>query len=512
MRHPVTTSGPAVRRDGGMTLIELLVTIGLLGLISAVVVGAVTVVFRSEAGVTNTIAESHDIQQAVNYFHLDVQSGPFEPADYKSTSAPNRGAGCGDAGNSNVFRYDDGDRRIAYELNVVGAVADLDRFECRRNGATWDQVSKLNIADALDASVVPIVEVDVLDTTADGEVDRVEMTFSQSRGSATVVASPRSETGVAAAATASCTDDPLSAALEFSGFVRNDVTLLGQDVLGTLAVGGTLAWTPALGVAPTDKNMGHNGVSLYAGNLDWSYAGSGAMTVNGGDVALGGTFHGFTSGTKKGRVYESSAATGKYIDVKKDLRSLASVGVIDFDAQFTELEACSNLLAELPGACSAADCASMVNPLASPCNSGTPYPGSGKMCLDIGPKGAQILNIPESELAEITEFSHQGGLSQAHPLIINIIDDVGDPTHVDFTLSTGSWQNIGNTKNVLVNFPTALTVTIDQPLYATVLAPYGHVTTIGNVHGGVIALAWTHQSGTVDNKGQNVFDGTIDWS
>jgi choice-of-anchor A domain-containing protein len=327
-----------------------------------------------------------------------------------------------------------------------------------------------------------------------------------------VAASPRAETGVAGASTGTCTDDPLTAALDFAAFVRNDVTLLGQNVLGTLAVGGKLAWTPALGVSQNDKNQSYGGVALYAAEVDWSFPGSGTLNVNGGDVALGGAYHAFTSGSWKGRVYATDAGTGKFVDAKKSVVSVASVGEIDFDARFAELEACSNLLAELPGSCSAADCAYHVQPLAtdSGCTASAPYTGSGKMCLDLGSKGAQILNIPESELADITEFSHKGGLSQAHPLIITVIDD-DDDQHIDFTLTTSSWQNIGNTKNVLVNFPTARTVTIDQPLFGTVLAPYAEVTTIGNVQGGVVAASWIHRSGTVNNEGNNVFDGTIDW-
>jgi hypothetical protein len=220
-----------------MTLTELLVTIGVLGLLSIVVAGAVTVVFRSDEGIATTVAESHDVQQAVNYFHLDVQAGPSDPAAYRGSSAPDGGTGCSDVGDDNVFRYDDGSRRVAYRL-TVGDHGTLDRYECELIGALWTEVRVTNIADSLVTVGGPIVEVDVIDSTGDDEVDQVVMAMTQRHDDRVVAASPRAETGVAGASTGACTEDPLTAALDFAAFVRNDATLLGENVLGTLAVGG----------------------------------------------------------------------------------------------------------------------------------------------------------------------------------------------------------------------------------------------------------------------------------
>jgi prepilin-type N-terminal cleavage/methylation domain-containing protein len=62
------------RPDDGVSLIELLVAIVLLGVIAVPLGNAVISFFRNTNATTNRLAESHDSQISSAYFAQDVQS------------------------------------------------------------------------------------------------------------------------------------------------------------------------------------------------------------------------------------------------------------------------------------------------------------------------------------------------------------------------------------------------------------------------------------------------------
>lgn len=495
-----------------MTLTELLVSISVLGLLTTVVAAAIAVVFRSESGIETAIAESHDVQQAVNYFHFDVQSGPVLLTDYV-TAGPT-GAGCSDAGATNLFRFDDGDRRIAYELSTTGAVAELDRVECRWNGGAWDQVSRVNLADQLDAgSGSPAAVTVEADPTESAEVARVVMTLSQTTGDRDVIASPRAETGLAAGpAPLSCTDDPLEPMLGFGSFVYGDATLNSGSLEGSLAVGGTLDWNGTRPIATNDTNNtnGFSSLGLYATALDWGGSTGDVLRQPGGVKAmmLGSPFH-VVNGTPK-RVYATSAQTGARLETHRNGSvGPTSANPVDFDLRFAELEDCAEQMAKLPNSCtSCAEHVTMLDALGT-----GPYPGAGSVTLDFGSNITQVLNLPESELADITELRRQGGssLNASRALVVNIDDD-DDDGDVYFDFTSTDWQNVGDSKFVIFNFPNATgTVTIVQDVYGVVFAPYAEVVTNGEVHAAVVARSWVHDGGTVQNDQSKIFNATIGW-
>lgn len=513
---PPRTTPTLSRRgpDTGMTLTEVMVSIGLLGLILTVVVGAITVVFRSESGLQTVVAESHDVQQAVNYFHLDVQSGPVLVADYITEGAT--GTGCSDTGTANVFRFDDGDRRIAYELATTGLVGRLDRHECSWNGSSWDEVSIVNIADQLDASGGdPVTVAVVADATQPAEVDHFVMSFSQTNGAEDVAASPRAETGLTVAVP-SCSENPTEAMLGFGSFVDGDVSLNSSTTIeGPLAVGGTLSWTNGVEVAQHDHNNtnGFSKVGLYAVDLDWGAGTPGnelkLYTGPSKTVMLGTSFD--AGGTNPKPVYADASHTGAYISIKNSADAIStSANPIDFATQVAEFEACAEQMALLPDSCTG--CAEYVTPLDQ--NGNPPYPGSGSMRIKFeSPNTTQVLSMPESKLSDINDIKLYWGssLSASRPLVVNIDDDDGDGD-VYFSLIAPDWQSVGNSKFVIYNFPNATgTVTVAQDVYGVVYAPYAEVVTQSQVHGMVVAHSWVHNGGTVQNDLPKIFNGKIGW-
>ncbi len=501
---------PAASRDTGMTLPEVVVVIALLGIITAVVVGAVTVVFRTEDGIANTVAETHDVQQAVNYFPLDVQSGPVEVAAYETTPGAIE-PGCGDTTATNVISFESGERRIAYLSTTDGDVVALDRYECERSGSGWAVSSSVNIADSLDGSNGTPVEVTVVAESADASiVDEVVMRFSQDVETPEVIASPNVDVVLDPEVLAGVctTDNPVAAARDFGAFVETDVHIAGGMIEGPLAIGGTLTWTPNTTVAQAKANAKYHGVGLYVGSIGWGTT-STKLAVFKGDIVIGGPAH---ESSKK--IYRDASGAGQYVEMNGGAKfvPLASyANPIDFAAAFDELRACSGAIASLPASCTS--CAHEVTILdpdrPSPNNQYVPG-SSSKMKLDITGPGGNILNLPESYISSSTvqEFSHQGGLSQSKPLIVNVIDD-GDGV-VDFSVPSSSWQNLGNQKNVLVNFPNATTVNFTNRFNGAVLAPFADVTTGQEFSGSVIASSWTHTAGTVHND-KDPFDGNIDF-
>ncbi len=516
-------------------MIELLVTIGMIGIIAGVIAASVSVIFRTEQPVSTMIGESHDVQQAVNYFHLDVESGPRLAANWDM--APSAGTGCSPAGTENVMSFEVADelgvpaRRVGYRLSAPGG-GRLDRYDCSWNvgTASWDTDDTLNIADRLDTSGGPAVSVSLLTEAAEpSKVDRVTMEFAQSITDKDFSATPRTESGLVDGPVAGdCVADPLDAAMGFGVFIEGATHIKRGPVRGSLATGGLLSWEDNLSVATVDSNNigGFTTVAAYAAaGFNWPFSTAitppaKMTTLLGGsnlNVVLApppppppalpapgdGTAYNAVTTSGVLRVYET-ATTGPFFETRGSLYN-TSAYPIEFDVQFDELRACADLLGLMPYS---ADAEFVV-----PTTSGT------DVTIDFVGSNARVLNIHESQLPGITSVTKGSGtpLATNKPLVVNISEDPLDADDkVVWNFTAASWSSVGDAKFVLINFPNTIDeVTVEQDVYGTIFAPYAHVITKGSIQGNVIAKSWTHQgnaiASTVSNEGSKMFAGTITW-
>ena len=509
---------PSDARDAGMTLTELLITIGMLGLITTVLVAAVTVVFRSEAGINNTVGESHDIQQAVNYFHQDVQSGPVLLADYDAG-----GSGCSDAGGDNVFRFETPELRIAYRLMTNGPTAELDRYECTPDGSGgWTQASIVNIADRLDATNGSPVTVTVVpDANVGTEVGTVQMAFAQSISNRAVAASPRAEAGLAVAPPPGvCANDPLEATDNFQTFVEGDMHVTGSQVKHSLAVGGALSFEGNVSVGqnmnvasefPAVPSLAN--AALLVGSVDWPATagfGNGTLTVHSGaDVAVA-NFSGSavsSQGQNKTVYQQGDGNQNPSIKVQNGGAVLQNLDPIVFDDAFAELRACAALMAAMPSSCSCSGHVTLTNVNGNPYE-GTAQNDSVKLALVAGQ--VNVLNIPEANLDQLHDIKWVSQFPSAtSPLIIN----VASGSNVSFT--PPQIQGAGGTAEFIMwNFPNADgTVTISggggDGVWGTVFAPYADVTASVKIEGGVVAKSFTFTGSSINPS--RSFEGEIPW-
>lgn len=185
------------RGDRGLTLVELLFTVVLLGVISGAIATIMFVFFRANRSTADSLANSGYAQTLATWFPADVQSA--EPsASFGTESAGNGDTGCqpGDLApyGTNELRLVlyPGDSPMVVSYRVDAANEQLLRVTCSGGGSPKRQVMVQGVRSADDVSV----ELDTFETAAGAEVvSNVRMTVTMTRegrtSSFTVAASPR---------------------------------------------------------------------------------------------------------------------------------------------------------------------------------------------------------------------------------------------------------------------------------------------------------------------------------
>jgi choice-of-anchor A domain-containing protein len=516
-------------RDRGVSIVELCVVIGILGVIMGSVAAAISVVLRSQGGIATVVAESHDTQQVTNYFPLDVQTGPRLRSQYRGTTDTARGTGCGDTGTGNVFRYDTGARRIAYRLvpDTTSGSGRIDRYECGFDGTAWTATTVLNIADEIDTSVATPVSVTFVQDGA--LVERATLSYAQRAGGvAEMTGSPRLDTAAPATAIGDCADDPLDATAGFHVFSAGDVVLRASaNVLGALAVGGSLTFENGTGAGQdwgnTDPSFDPSTVRLYLTDVDWA-ASSGTMRQNVGDTRLqmeqGVDYVLTTSGRPKIRPV---GQTSPEIVIDNGSVGVVPPGtVIDFSEAFDDLRTCSTMISMLPnpGLCATCEHADLWDHnSASP----TPMPYLGvddptgyqlKIGMDpSGDGGPTLVNLSSEQVTRLDQISFYGANrpGPTTPLIFNV-----SGTDIDFNVPQIDGQGL-YTNSIFWNFFEATDVTIDrsvtgmsnETVWGSVFAPDASVYSTEKIWGGVVAQRYEQVGWTVNSS--RTFEAVIPW-
>jgi len=165
------------RDDAGVTLIELLLAIVLLGIIAVPLGGALISFFRNTNATTDRLAESHDAQIASAYFGQDVEnigvrtwnlpSGPYTLGTSVETNAPPKSGTfpCGPVGDPNAvirMAWDDPTGAstlrkviVSYVVRQVGAEKQLHRLRC--DDGTSNPTSDIVLAHKVQSVGTPVL-------------------------------------------------------------------------------------------------------------------------------------------------------------------------------------------------------------------------------------------------------------------------------------------------------------------------------------------------------------------
>ena len=133
---PVTGRGLRDRHDAGLTLTELLISITILGIISAALGSAVIVFLRNEAATTNRLNESRDLQQLTVWLPGDVASTAATDIDLGS-GTPSLCSGYSGGGSNalslvwtETFNATSLKFAVSYRVETVGSMKRLVRVSC----------------------------------------------------------------------------------------------------------------------------------------------------------------------------------------------------------------------------------------------------------------------------------------------------------------------------------------------------------------------------------------------
>lgn len=143
--------------DDGYTLIELLVTVVILGVIIGPLASAFAVSVRTAKPTQERFERSHDAQLAANYVVTDAQS-----ADGPGIAISDDATTCGPSGGSPIVRMRwtstaPGFTTTTENVNYVLDDGTLVRWTCTGGGAPWSSVTANVIGHHIDSAVVSCV-------------------------------------------------------------------------------------------------------------------------------------------------------------------------------------------------------------------------------------------------------------------------------------------------------------------------------------------------------------------
>lgn len=118
--------------ERGYTLIELLLSVMLMGVIVAAISGALVVMFTATAETTDRLSESPDLQIAAAYFGSDGQSATALNSQHCGPATATRAISFSwtDPGSDPATPTGDTGRKVSYVVEAVGTQKQLVRYSC----------------------------------------------------------------------------------------------------------------------------------------------------------------------------------------------------------------------------------------------------------------------------------------------------------------------------------------------------------------------------------------------
>lgn len=517
-RHPHPRHG----HDRGATLIEMLLTIALVGIILAAVSNAVIVLVRNTDDTTARVGAAQDVRQMTNYLPADIRSATADRVDVAGDGGQSIRSQCSyvPAGSDRqhlAVTTQTGLTRIEYRTVSTTDGARLDRWSCERTDteAAFGPAQRVRIADALDATTpVGVRWVD----------ERIEMTLVRSSGDvASLTASPfRPDAPIPTdidvevddpVVATHCPANPNEYTEGFMVMTAGDVTFDNgaNEAYGPIAVGGDLAFknyrtsTQSGGTFFVEGDSQSTAV-LVDGTVIWPDSGGGYLDINRGYLHVGDIANWAPASGGPSNELRLTATEGsqdrqiRVINTDQSFASVQRTGLFDFGAAFSAFRSIAGALEGLPGSCEG------ITDLELFGQNGVGEWTTGNVWLYYTPGKATVLSMTMAEYASIGNVNLMPGSAQptrATPLIINITD-VGP-----VTMPAGETNISRNhVPYVLWNFPHATQVTTSGAFWGAILAPDAVVVQNGDIRGNVISQELVANAGIISLQ---AFEGDFPW-
>ncbi|WP_422355942.1 collagen-binding domain-containing protein [Roseivirga pacifica] len=298
--------------------------------------------------------------------------------------------------------------------------------------------------------------------------------------------------------------NPLSPALNFNVFIKEDVTFKSNETEGAVALGGDLTINGNYQVSTNSIGsfqVQNVPVTLVVGGKV-NYTSGNSLQVNQNGYAKIGEQNGSkvwyqdmngaytTMRVTKNNNYNSSPrlhlqAHANQLGVSEQNNHIFEANVIDFDAAFTQFEASSEAMSQL------ANNANLTNPNGQPI-SNTNLPNQIKINLQ---EGLNVLNVTGNDLNNVSVFTFNNQPSANRILLINV-DQPGS-----FYWNAYNTGGIGEhvAPYIIYNFhnTTYLQVQGNGSLIGSLFAPFAHInkTSHNNISGQIVGKSMMQASG-----------------
>lgn len=452
------------QRDGGFSLVEVLVSIVLIGTAGVAILGAVGASARG-ANVHRQQADA----QAVVASGSDVLMGL-------------RPVVCNQA----VASYQDQVQRRAETLNLGGGwtgstitvtkVQEWDATNRAFKSATTGQPSSGCVTTSLELITPQLVTLNVL--SPDGRATKTIQVMTDAATGSVPIGNPFSWNNS-----------------KFSLMTEGDVSINGTLLYAALAVGGDLRWGAGGRIGGNDPGgFAYNGkaITLVVNGRAQFDQSAATLDVATGHVVIGDLSNGKSLPSGGANCFvplTASTCTDRRISML-DGGTVASAKPIDFPAASDAFRKTARGLASLPGTCVDAAGALLRNEANS-----APWTAGNYMLLLTADK-INVLSLSAAQVASLS--TRPSGASstptRTAPLVVNVTD--GGAVTIKPTIFAD-----GNAASYIVwNFPNATSVRLTDELWGSIYAPNATVTLDTKVNGVVIAKSAVGGNTSVDSQ------------